>query len=238
MLAQQLSPPASATQPPHSAEEVVNNLQQRNRERAVALRQFRSTRIYRMQYRGFPSNRDAEMVVKMEYQSPAKKEFTVISQTGSQFVINHVLRKLLEGEMEATDAENQRRTALTTENYDFQMDGYEDTSSGARYVLQVTPKSHNQYLYSGKIWVDAKDFAVTQMEGKPAKNPSVWIKTTQIEHRYEKINSFWLPEQNHTESVTRLGGRATLTIDYKDYKIIEARPITSEPDGSQITPAH
>ncbi len=69
MLGQQPSPPASTTQLPLSAEQVVNNLQQRNRERAVALRQFRSTRIYRMQYRGFPSNRDAEMVVKMEYQS-------------------------------------------------------------------------------------------------------------------------------------------------------------------------
>ena len=171
MLAQQPSPPASATPPALSAEQVVKKLQQRNQERAVALRQFQSTRIYRIQYHGFPSNRDAEMVVKMEYQSPAKKEFTVISQTGSQFVIDHVLKKLLEGEREATDAENQRRTALTADNYDFQMDGYENTSSGPQYVLQVIPKSHNKYLYRGKIWVDGKDFAVTQIEGKPAKKP-------------------------------------------------------------------
>jgi hypothetical protein len=235
VLAQQPTPPASATPPPLSAEQVVTKLQQRNQERAVALRQFQSTRIYRIQYHGFPSNRDAEMVVKMEYQSPAKKEFTLISQTGSQFVIDHVLKKLLEGEREATDAENQRRTALTADNYDFQMDGYENTSSGPQYVLQVIPKSHNKYLYRGKIWVDAKDFAVTQMEGKPAKNPSVWIKKTQIEQKYEKIDSFWLPEQNRTESVVRLGGRAILTIDYKDYKIIEAGPIISAPDVSQTT---
>jgi hypothetical protein len=177
------------------------------------------------------------MVVKMEYQWPAQKKFTVVAQAGSQFVVDHVLKKLLEGEREAGDAENQRRTALTTDNYDFQMDGYESASSTPQYVLQVIPKSHNKYLYRGKIWVDANDFAVTRMIGEPARNPSVWIKKSQIEHKYEKIENFWLPEQNHTESVIRLGGRATLTIDYKDYKIIEAGPITSQPDRGQATAA-
>lgn len=233
MLAQP-SPPG-ATPPLVSADEVVKKVQQRNQERAGALREFQSTRIYRIQYHGFPSNRDAEMVVKMKYQSPAKKEFTVVSQTGSQFVIDHVLKKLLDGEREATNAENQRRTALTTDNYDFQIDGYENTSSGPQYVLQVIPKSHNKYLYRGKIWVDGKDFAVTKIVGEPAKNPSIWIKKSQIEHKYEKVDSFWLPEQNRTESVMRLGGRATLTIDYKDYKIIEAGSITSAPDDGQTT---
>jgi hypothetical protein len=177
-----------------------------------------------MEYRGIPSNRDAEMVVKMEYQSPANKRFTVISQTGSKFVIDHVFNKLLESEQEAADAENQRRTALTTDNYDFQMQAFENTPTGGQYILEVLPKTHNKYLYRGKIWVDAKDFAVTHLEGEPAKNPSFWIKKTEIAHKYKKVDSFWLPEQNHTESSIRLGGRATLTIDYKDYKIIQAGP--------------
>lgn len=223
----QESHPASgnAVTAPLSADEVARKLQEKNRERAEALREFQGTRIYRMEYRGFPSDREAEMVVSMSYRFPDKKDFTIVSQSGSKFIVDHVFKRLLEGEEEAADQENQRHTALSLENYDFQMLGYENMPSGARYVLEVTPKSKNKFLYRGKIWVDAKDFAVTQIEAEPAKNPSFWIKKTDIEHKYVKFDNFWLPAENHSESLIRLGGRATLTIEYKDYKILAARPL-------------
>jgi len=200
----------------------MKNVQQRNRERAEALRQFQSTRIYHLKYLGFPSDRDAEMTVNVNYQSPGKKEFTIVSQTGSKFIHTHVFKKLLEGEQEAADQENERRTALSAENYEFQMDGYANTPAGGEYIVEVKPKSDNKFLYRGKIWVDAKDFAVTQIKAEPAKNPSFWIKKTEIEHRYVKVDGFWLPLENHSESVIRLGGRATLTIEYKDYVVLRA----------------
>ena len=64
-----------------------------------------------------------------------------------------------------------------------------------------------------------------RIEGEPAKNPSLWIKKTEVKHRYVKVNDFWLPAENHTESVIRLGGRAILSIEYKDYKITKASPL-------------
>lgn len=224
-----------------TAQDVVKNLTQKNRQRQQALRQFQGTRIYRMEYRGFPSDREAEMTVKMNYSSPDKKEFTVLSENGSKFIVNHVFMKLLEGEQEAANEENQRQTALSEENYDFQMEGFENTPSGGRYILRVTPKTKSKFLYRGKIWVDAKDFAVTRIEGEPAKNPSFWIKKTEIAHKYTKVDEFWLPAENHTESLIRLGGRATLTIEYKDYKILASSPLNgipqtgSEPATAQVT---
>src|ERR1700728_1698623 len=210
---------------PLKVEQVVKNLQERNAQRSAALEQYKATRIYRMQYSGFPSNRDAEMVVDMDYHAPNSKEFRVVSQSGSKFVIDHVFKKLLEGEQEAANEENRRNTALTIENYDFTSAGYETTPDGAEYVLNLLPKTKNKFLYRGKIWVDAKDFAVVRIEGEPGKNPSFWIKKTDIEHRYVKVNNFWLPAENHTESVIRLGGVAVLSIEYKDYKVIKAMPL-------------
>jgi len=219
------SPRTASPGSPLSVEEVIKNVQQRNRERAQALRQFQSTRTYRLKYLGFPSDRDAEMNVSVNYQSPGKKEFSVVSQTGSKFIITHVFRKLLEGEQEAADQGNQRRTALSPENYEFKMDSYATSPSGAQYVLEVTPKTDNKFLYRGKIWIDAADFAVTQIKAEPAKNPSFWIKKTEIEHRYVKVDGFWLPLENRSESIIRLGGRATLTIEYRDYKVMATHPL-------------
>jgi outer membrane lipoprotein-sorting protein len=216
---------ASPQKPSLTADQIVANLEQRNAERATALEQFEGRRVYRMQYRGFPSDRDAEMVVKVTFHAPSSKEFTVESQSGSKFVVDHVFTKLLEGEQEAAKGGNRRETALTRENYNFELAGYEDTPQGGQYVLNLLPKTKNKFLYRGKIWVDARDFAVARIQGEPGKNPSIWIKKTDIAHRYVKVEDFWLPAENHTESFIRLGGKATLSIEYQDYKIIKASPL-------------
>jgi hypothetical protein len=165
------------------------------------------------------------MVVSVTYSAPSSKTFSVVSQSGSKFIIDHIFKKLLEGEQEAANEENRRNTALSTDNYEFTSAGYEATPDGARYVLNLLPRTKNKFLYRGKICVDAKDFAVVRIEGEPAKNPSFWIKKTEVKHRYVKVNDFWLPAENHTESVIRLGGRAVLSIEYKDYKITKAAPL-------------
>jgi hypothetical protein len=224
--AQQTTGPAPVVQnPPLPLDQVVRNLEQRNAERTAALGQFEGKRVYRMEYRGFPSDHDAEMVVKVNYRAPNSKVFSVVSQTGSKFIIDHIFKKLLEGELEAAKADNQRQTKLSSENYDFQFAGYENTSEGGRYVLNLLPKTRNKFLYRGKIWVDARDFAVVRIEAEPGKNPSFWIKKTVIAHRYVKVDDFWLPAENRTQSVIRLGGTASLSIEYEDYKILVASPL-------------
>lgn len=211
---------------PLTVQQVVKRLQEKNAERAAALDQYEVTRVYSMQYRGFPSDRNAEMVVSMVYRAPNSKEFSVVSQSGSKFIIDHVFKKLLEGEQEAANEENRRQSALTTENYDFTLAGYETSADGGRYVLNLTPRTRNKFLYRGKIWVDAKDFAVRRIEGEPGKNPSFWIKKTSVKHSYAKVGDFWLPAENHTESVIRLGGVADLSIEYKNYKGLETKRLS------------
>src|ERR1700719_4165510 len=208
-----------------TAEQVAKRLQEKNAQRAAALRQFNGTRIYHMRYTGFPSDREAEMVVNVTYRAPDTKIFSVVSQSGSKFIQDRVFKKLLEGQQEASNEENRRNTALSAENYEFTSAGYETTPEGAQYVLNLLPRTKNKFLYRGKIWVDARDFAVVRIEGEPAKNPSFWIKKTEVRHRYVKVNDFWLPSENHTESIMRLGGRAVLSIEYKDYRITKAMPL-------------
>ena len=232
---QQSSGPAvSSGTAPLPLDQVVKNLEARNAQRTAALEQFEGQRVYRMEYRGFPSNRDAEMVVKVSFRAPNAKNFDVVSETGSKFIIDHVFKKLLEGEQEAAKGDYRQQTALTSDNYDFELARYDESSDGGQYVLNLLPKSKNKFLYRGQIWVDSKDFAVVRIEGEPAKNPSMWIKKTAIAHRYVKVDDFWLPAENHTESVIRLGGKAILSIEYRDYKIIKVSPLNADHRMRQV----
>lgn len=209
-----------------TAEQVVNNLVRRNLERAQALAAYQGTRIYRLEYHGFPGSRTAEMVVDVRYKSPGTKEFTIRSETGSQLLIERVFKKLLQSEKEALAEENPRRTALNRDNYSFAQVGYESTAGGSFYILSVEPRTKNKLLYRGRIWVDAEDFAVVRLEGEPAKNPYFWTRDTKIEQVYYKVSDFWLPAANRSTTSIRLGGRAYLTIDYKDYQITAVPPLS------------
>jgi hypothetical protein len=213
----QTLPPAAC--PRLSVEQVVNDLVRKNQDRAHGLPAYRSTRTYRAEYRGFPGSRSAEMVVDVKYEPPGTKEFAVRSETGSKLIIDRVFKKLLESEKEAFEAENQKRTALNEENYAFTLLGCEIAPAGPMYVLAVEPRIKSKFLYRGKIWVDATDFAVARIAGEPAKNPSFWIRQTEIEQIYGKVNEFWLPARNHSVTTVRLGGHADFTIEYRDYQL-------------------
>jgi hypothetical protein len=208
---------------PLSADQVVDKLVRKNQERAQALLHSEATRVYHLAYHGFPGDREAEMTVAATYDSPSTKEFKVVSQGGSKLILDRVFKKLLESEKEAAQPPMIARTQLNRDNYDFELVGYEPSESGGQYVLRVSPRSKSKYVYRGRIWVDGTDFAVTRLEGEPAQNPSFWTKNSEIHHEYKKIQAFWLPVRNESVSYVRLGGRATLTIDYKDYRVTDAR---------------
>jgi len=225
-----LSP--SITTAPLSVDQVVDNLIRRNEERAQALLHSESTRVYHLAYRGFPGDRDAEMTVEATYDSPSTKNFKVVSQNGSKLVIDRVFKRLLESEKEAAEPEMRARTLLNRDNYDFALVGFEppgvdspakDGSKAGQYILAVSPKIRSKYVYRGKVWVDAADFAVTKIDAEPAQNPSFWTKKNEVHQEYLKLQNFWLPLRNQSISDIRLGGRATLTIDYSNYRVTDAK---------------
>jgi outer membrane lipoprotein-sorting protein len=208
--------------PQLSTDTIVQRLMAANAQRAQTLRGYSGKRVYRLYYRGIFGSHDAGMQVEATYTAPDRKDFKVISETGSSLLINHVLLKLLKSEQEAQEAQNRKELEISPQNYDFAQTRSEHTSSGDFYVLTVSPKNKSKYLYRGKLWVDAKDFAVARMQGEPARSPSIWVSHTEIEYRWAKFGDFWLPVHNESETQVRMGGKAVLTIDYSDYQITGA----------------
>jgi len=214
---------------PLSTDQVVDNLIRRNQERAQALLQSEATRVYRIVSKGLPSDRVAEMTVEATYNRPSSKQFTIISQSGSKLIANRVFKKLLDSEKEAAQSAMSAKTQLNRDNYNFAFVGYEPSNTGGQYILRVYPKLRSKYVYRGLVLVDGADFAVTRIEAEPAENPSFWTKKSQIHQENGKVQGFWLPLRNESASYIRLGGRATLTIEYTDYRVHALQPNAATP---------
>jgi hypothetical protein len=218
-----------------STDAIVQRLMTANAQRSQALRGYRGTRAYHLEYHGLFGSHEAAMQVQAIYTAPDRKDFKVVSQSGSKLLVNRVLMKLLSSEQEAQKEQNRKELEISPRNYDFALAGTEHTSSGDFYVLEVSPKGKSKYLYRGKLWVDARDFAAVRMQGEPAKNPSLWVSHTQIEYRWAKVGAFWLPVHNESKTQVRMGGKAVLTIDYTDYQITGATRSNSRGPGENST---
>jgi outer membrane lipoprotein-sorting protein len=221
---------------PLSADDVMARVVQMNDLRAKALESYSSVRSYHLECHCL-SHKKADMVVRIDYRAPNRKEFTILSESGSGTVRDRVFKKLLEAEQESMRDENQQRSAITPENYTFQVSDYEKTDTDEFYVLDAQPRSKNKFLFRGRIWVNANDFAITQVEGEPAVNPSWWTVKTDFKRRYQKIDSFWLPESNESETKVRVLGTAVLSIEYRDYEITLAGGKTSATPQSETLAA-
>jgi outer membrane lipoprotein-sorting protein len=216
--------PAAAQQDnrlaPLTANEVMERVASMNERRNKALDNYSSLRSYHLECHCV-SHKQADMVVRVDYHSPDKKEFTIVSENGSGTVRNRVFKKLLEAEQESMREENQQRSAITPENYTFQAVDYQMSDAGEFYVLEAQPRNKNKFLFRGRIWVNAKDFAITRVEGEPAQNPSWWTVKTDFKRSYQKVGDFWLPESNESATKVRILGTAILTIRYEEYQIKE-----------------
>jgi hypothetical protein len=221
--------------PQLSTDVIVQKLMAANAERAQSLRGYRGKRVYHLDYHGIFGTHDAGLQVEATYNAPDHKDFKVVSQSGSKILINHVLLKLLSSEQEAQEEQNRKELEISPKNYNFTLAGTEHTPQGDFYVLAVSPKGKSKYLYRGKLWIDAKDFAMVRMQGEPAKNPSYWVSHTQIEYQWAKIGGFWLPAHNTSETDVRMGGKAVLTIDYSDYQITGVNRSSSRAPGENST---
>jgi len=198
--------------------EIVAQLTAMNAKRAAALRSYSGLRLYELDYKGLPTNKHAKMTVHVRYETP-NIEFKVISMEGSKLLLNQVLLKLLQSEREDTNHDSHADTALNDTNYNFVLLGDDLIAGRTCYVLQVTPKRPNKHSYTGKVWVDAEEFAVVRMKVHPFKNLSFWLTKTEIDHQYAKHGDFWLASTNLSTSKIRLGGQAILRIEYRDYQI-------------------
>ena len=235
-------PKASSEPDPSRAKAavIIDHMLRKNSERVAALDHYTSERTYRVEYNGTGGEHHAEVAVHAEYNNPERKKLTIVGECGSKFICDKVLRKLVEGEQEASERSNRAQISLGPENYDAELIGEEvpnwpGAEPGVRaWVLKVTPKVDNKFTYKGRIWVSQDDYAVMRILAEPAKNPSIWINHATLDSRYVRRGDIWLPGKNVSTSHVRIGGEAKLTIDYGTYPVVAARVVRNAVETAEM----
>lgn len=218
VVASEMPEPHEGSTP--SMDQIIDGMRQHEALQSKVLKHYDAIRHYQVQYKGFATTLTASMNVEVNYDSASGKSFHILSQSGSKLLCDKVLKRAVESEKEASL--DKQSTALTPANYRFRFTGTERLDGQTAYVLHVDPLRPGKFLYRGSVWVDSPAYAVDKIEVEPAKNPSFWISSTEIESTNSQIQGIWLPKTNRSQSKIRIGGTAVLTIDYGTYHVVLA----------------
>jgi len=165
------------------------------------------------------SQSETKSEVEARFEAPAQLAFTTRSQEGSGTLAKQVFGRMMDGEKESVQPEGRRRSAMTSENYQFRLVGRELLNGRPAYKLAITPKREDTFLVEGHIWVDAADFAVVRGEGRAVKRPSFWTRSILLTRTFKKVGPFWLPHRTESTNEVLLFGTTWVTIENGDYRV-------------------
>lgn len=178
--------------------------------------EYTGVRHYTLRNKRF--GKSAEMSVLVTYRRREGKSFKVLETRGSDDIQRRVFQKLLDAEVEASQT-TKWNARVTPENYNFRMVRTERLPDRWCYVVHISPKVKSKYLIEGDIWVDATDYGIVRMDGKPSESISFWIGKPHIDQQFEKIGDFWLASHNRSRADSRLLGASELNIEYGPYQL-------------------
>ncbi len=212
-----------------NVEEITSRIAQTEERKHLDLQDYSGTRRYIL--RNSHLGRDAILTVRFSYRKGQGKTYQVIDAQNAEGMGRRILDRVLEAEVDASRPGHHENGGVTPAHYDFQLLGMESHAGHLCYVMGVRPKSKSKYLLQGKAWIDARDFALVKLEGRPTVNLSFWVGKPLVVQEFEKVGDFWMASRNSSHSDSRLLGKAELTIEYTGYQVkgVEGTRVASQP---------
>lgn len=211
---------ASVTAQQPDLQTIVRGVDTSVQNRIDRIAQYTVTEHYQL-FRGNLNEPAAEMLVQTIYRKDNGKSYKILSQNGSSLWRNEVLGTLLENEEKMSRPGNVETALINSRNYEMRLDPspHENLDGRDCLVLDINPRRNSEYLFKGKLWVDARDFAIVQLKGTAAKSSFFLAKAADVSRHYAEIDG--VPMATHAEAVSgsSLLGQTLVKIDYSDYRI-------------------
>ena len=215
--------PLQARESPTNTPEALQPVQRFLSADNEPLREYRAFR--RLEASNGKFNKAAWLEAWTEVDS-AGFRYDIVSEGGSTYIGNRVLRAALDREKALWNRSLASRSNLTTANYEFIGAGLD--ASGLMRVT-VKPKRQDELLINGVIILAPDSGDLLRVEGQLARSPSFWTSRIEVVRTYDRIGGVRVPV--HTESVAqvKMAGASSFTMTY-EYETINGQFV-----GSAVT---
>jgi len=149
-------------------------------------------------------------------------EYVIVSETGSDYILEKVLRPILETEAKVFASGAASRSALTTENYDI---GGGELAEPGLVKLFAKPRRKDVSLIDGSVFITSNDSDLVRVEGRMAKNPSFWTTRVNLVRHYDRIGGVRVPIRLDSTAQIRFAGESTLSMLY-EYEMVNGVELT------------
>lgn len=146
--------------------------------------------------------------------------YQVVSERGSEYVRNKVLKAVLKREQELV-ADGGDKAALTEANYVFTDP---EPAGDSRYIL-MKPRRRDVVLVDGRMVMSADGSDVVRIEGRLARNPSFWTSLVNIVRHFARVDGVRVPVFTETLAKIKFVGHSRMDVSY-EYESINHQPVS------------
>ena len=147
--------------------------------------------------------------------------FEIVSEGGSSYIREKVLRKVLEREVEAYGRGETGSAAIVPANYSFL--GPVVSDDGLLSV-PLKPRRKDPLLVAGALYLTPDTADLVRIEGTLAKSPSFWTRRVHLVRRYTRIDDVRVPLGVDSTAQVVMAGESSFTMRY-DYASINGRTV-------------
>ena len=153
--------------------------------------------------------------------------YEIVSERGSDYIREKVLKTLLRREQELIAGGSAERAELNEANYEFAEPAAAiGDGSGERSVL-LRPKRKDMLLVNGRMILNQDGTELLRVEGRLSKNPSFWTSLVDIVREFARVDGVRVPISTDTVAKLKFAGMSRMDVRYH-YESINGRPVSVE----------
>jgi hypothetical protein len=198
-----------------TVETIIARMAQARSENRASFRPYIVTRDYKL-FGEDESKSKSEVIADVAFVPPGSKKYSIQKANGSTLG-QMIVRRILASEVEIT--KDYTSTDLSQENYGFRFLHKEDVNGQRCYVLEMLPRRKDKHLLRGDVWVDANTYLIRRFEGRPARNPSWWVRDVRVALVYGDVGGMWLQTASKSTAQARILGPYTVVSRDVNYQI-------------------
>ena len=158
-----------------------------------------------------------------EYSSEQGFRYTIVTEGGSGFIRDRILRGVLDAERDLLAKGDVARSALSVSNYAFEPAGID---ADGLAVVRLSPLRKERLLVAGTLLLHATTGDPVRLQGRLVKSPSFWAKDVDVRWSYARFETTVMPVELESTAVIRFLGAASLHMTYL-YSEIDGRPVAA-----------